>query len=416
MTNDIDARLHAKEKRRDRIETFLKQHPVILVLKTNLPGDKTHSTEAALLLRQFNHLCETFLHIPGEFHQAADGDYYLYGTKTDAKKLKKHMLYLEDNHPLGRLVDLDVHTPKGPLTRKQLNVTERRCFLCDKPATVCRRENNHDENELVAFIENRVRREILDALKRTAVDALRKEIFTYPCFGLVSSKNSGIHKDMNISHFLSALEVLEQAFETYLRLGLEDTIDLDALRARGKEHEERLLSHCKNINTHKGAHFIFGLILPHMIRTLFANGTFDAMLAAIKKDAAKITTSDFTNLKTAKTCGEKAYQQHQIKGVRGELENGLQSIMDWYPQKTLSPIQKLVKIMARLEDTTLMKTGKETLNDVKACMQAVEAADFQTLEKIQDCLKDTVSPGGAADLLAVTFFFENTDHLFAKTP
>ncbi len=57
---------------------------------------------------------------------------------------------IEDNHPLGRLMDMDVITPEGPLSREK----ERQCLLCGRPARYCMRAGTHTTEELISKIES----------------------------------------------------------------------------------------------------------------------------------------------------------------------------------------------------------------------------------------------------------------------
>lgn len=71
-----------------------------------------------------------------------------------ALELKQATVHLEDEHPLGRLWDLDVIDPlRGAISRKSLGLPPRRCLLCDKDAHVCGRSRAHPLNELQRAIE-----------------------------------------------------------------------------------------------------------------------------------------------------------------------------------------------------------------------------------------------------------------------
>ncbi len=412
MTADIDLFLKAKEERVANVQKALKTHPTILVLHTNIPSVHKHGALPNILLSIFDKLLKTLLHTPAQRYLSADGDYYMYGLNQEAIAVKKTCIFLEENHPLGRFIDLDVHQKNARFTRKDMNKPERTCFLCEQPASVCRREQTHDPKTLYAYIKEKTQAFLIESLAQESMLALRKELFTYPCFGLVSHRSSGMHKDMNISHFLSAFPVLKEAFKQYLTMALEPDFNLRDLRKAGKTNEQALLKATDGINTHKGAHFIFGLCLPYYLQNIWANKSLHHFLIDIKTAAAKIARDDFSKKIKATTDGLIAYHKYQIKGVRGELESGLNSIFDWYPHKTLSASQKLCKILARSEDTTLIKAyHPTTLRAIQDCMKALEASEFKYEKKVQRCLKTMISPGGAADLLALTFFFESTDHL-----
>lgn len=69
--------------------------------------------------------------------------------------IKHVMAHLEDNHPLGRLWDIDVFCPiSGLIKRSAIHQPMRRCFICHEPAHVCSRMRRHSQNELAQVIED----------------------------------------------------------------------------------------------------------------------------------------------------------------------------------------------------------------------------------------------------------------------
>ena len=64
---------------------------------------------------------------------------------------------LEETHPLGRLMDIDVLGDDGaPLERSVLGLPPRKCLLCDRPARVCMRAHTHTQEELMDEIRRRI--------------------------------------------------------------------------------------------------------------------------------------------------------------------------------------------------------------------------------------------------------------------
>lgn len=70
----------------------------------------------------------------------------------EAKKLKRQMTQVEDSD-LGRLFDIDVRESGKFLSRKDLGLKERKCFLCQKPAKVCARSRAHSVDQMLRYIE-----------------------------------------------------------------------------------------------------------------------------------------------------------------------------------------------------------------------------------------------------------------------
>ncbi len=77
----------------------------------------------------------------------------LYAIDADAGLLKSATVELEEQHPLGRLWDLDVIAP-GPriLSRKQFGYPARRCLVCERPAFECGRSRRHGVEALLSAI------------------------------------------------------------------------------------------------------------------------------------------------------------------------------------------------------------------------------------------------------------------------
>ncbi|MGX7172636.1 citrate lyase holo-[acyl-carrier protein] synthase [Enterococcus ratti] len=69
----------------------------------------------------------------------------------DPYSLKKSLIEIEEKHPLGRLFDLDVLFAKDGsqrISRQVLGYKQRTCFICEKPAKACARNQTHSLKEL----------------------------------------------------------------------------------------------------------------------------------------------------------------------------------------------------------------------------------------------------------------------------
>ena len=114
---------------------------------------KAHAREARAWrgLAARNGACAAILHETGG--KGADGPYRLMASPLPGRALKRMAVRLENAHPLGRLADIDILTEKGaPVSRADLGLPPRVCFLCGEPAALCRRRRNHSQESLSAFI------------------------------------------------------------------------------------------------------------------------------------------------------------------------------------------------------------------------------------------------------------------------
>lgn len=71
----------------------------------------------------------------------------------EAGAVKRRAMEIEDTHPLGRLMDLDVAGPGlRPLSRAEFGGEERRCLICGERARVCMRRRSHTPAEIEARV------------------------------------------------------------------------------------------------------------------------------------------------------------------------------------------------------------------------------------------------------------------------
>ncbi|WED23958.1 citrate lyase holo-[acyl-carrier protein] synthase [Vibrio sp. JC009] len=69
--------------------------------------------------------------------------------KKDAEYVKRAMVSIEDEHPLGRLFDIDVLDDNCiAVSRDNLELPRRKCLVCDNEAKVCARSRAHQLSEL----------------------------------------------------------------------------------------------------------------------------------------------------------------------------------------------------------------------------------------------------------------------------
>ena len=99
-----------------------------------------------------------------------DGPAWIAAVRMDAMALKELAVAVEENHVFGRLADADVMDAQGqPLNREHLAAlatadaatrnggavqgrAPRQCFLCSRPASLCRREGRHSLEDLLAAV------------------------------------------------------------------------------------------------------------------------------------------------------------------------------------------------------------------------------------------------------------------------
>lgn len=68
----------------------------------------------------------------------------------DAGQIKTLMIEIEERHPLGRLFDIDVIDNVGKaVSRDDIDVSRRRCLVCNQEAKICARSRSHSLQDLI---------------------------------------------------------------------------------------------------------------------------------------------------------------------------------------------------------------------------------------------------------------------------
>ncbi|HUT82986.1 MAG TPA: citrate lyase holo-[acyl-carrier protein] synthase [Candidatus Bathyarchaeia archaeon] len=72
----------------------------------------------------------------------------------NADELKQMAISFEEEHIIGRLIDIDILDISGSVIDRTI---KRRCFLCNKIAIDCMREQHHSQTELRDFFDHLVK-------------------------------------------------------------------------------------------------------------------------------------------------------------------------------------------------------------------------------------------------------------------
>ena len=79
--------------------------------------------------------------------------------KCEAMEAKRRAVEIEEEHPLGRLFDIDVILPEiRPISRQEIGMPQRRCIICDNEARLCMRMKLHTPSEIQEHIKRLIRR------------------------------------------------------------------------------------------------------------------------------------------------------------------------------------------------------------------------------------------------------------------
>jgi len=164
----LEQLLESREARAAKQRELLGSFPsaALICLTVQLPGsEKRNPTSLAIARAALEAIREEFPERLVDEEKDLETGYEGYFVVPSAslgkaggirEEAKRRACRIEDTHPLGRLMDIDVIGPDGPLSRASIGLPERRCLLCDKPARVCMRARSHTTEELLDKIQQLV--------------------------------------------------------------------------------------------------------------------------------------------------------------------------------------------------------------------------------------------------------------------
>lgn len=421
--NDI---LKAREERSIHIQELMDKHEgkSIVVLKANVPGENKNLMKMRFICQFYDHL------IQEEFQQyieesnsvcSSDGKYYFYIINQQGNLVKEKTVLLEDDNPLGRLIDIDVYYYK-PITREEISCEMRKCLVCDGYAHVCTRQQKHTKEEVFSVINAMINVELQDLLFNITQKSIFAEIDLYPKFGLVSRLDNGSHDDMTYETFVISALSLKQYIKDVIAFGIKGDTNYQYLQTLGKKAELQMFKETGGVNTHKGLIFALGIFLPALAKGILYRYSIDELKEEINHISSVIIKDHFTNITTPNTHGEEMYLTYGVKGIRGEALKGFEIVLDSPSFKKADSIEKdydyLLYLMSKLDDTTILyRKGMDTLKRVQEeTKQLLEQGGYELNKRKYNILSETyknenISPGGSADLLVIKFILEELRYL-----
>lgn len=373
---ELEEMLAARERRvalqKSMIESY---HVPVISFTLNIPGP----------VKVFEGIPETFDAGIGRIRKALEG----FGTQILSERilrestgheaffaaaasplaLKRLMTTLEDESDTGRLYDIDIIKQDGnKVSREELKLPGRACFICGRPAHECARSRNHSVEELIFHIKkiinqketntrNTVTKQFLDRLQEAVVRSLTDEIDATPKPGLVDRMDSGAHTDMDYETF----KVSIRAISPYLREMAEVGAAFDEpdpsgfpqasaeslfhqIRPIGVQAENAMFDATGGVNTHKGIIFSMGLTAAaagvFLRRRDAGKGSYGSakdllpsvkaedLLWYCKKMCKTSMEHDFSAISpdNPKTHGELLYLKYGCGGIRKEAADGFPAV------------------------------------------------------------------------------------------
>ncbi|AEF86648.1 2-(5''-triphosphoribosyl)-3'-dephosphocoenzyme-A synthase (2-(5''-triphosphoribosyl)-3'-dephospho-CoA synthase) [Treponema primitia ZAS-2] len=457
----LEEMLAFRETRALRQKELLSQYGGALAcLSLNIPGEYK---AFPLALRSFHEEIRSFTFalradriviLHEETTEEAAGYTAYISAAAPAETIKAIGCRIEEQHTLGRLFDIDVFSPSGgKLSRSDTGAAPRPCLVCGGDGFICARSRAHGLPELVTAVirimETHSREILKGTVSAAALKALMDEVAVTPKPGLVDRANNGAHRDMDIFTFIDSVSAILPYFRECALAGFESAWReetprslFESLRSRGKIAEILMQDASGGANTHRGAIFSLGILsaaFGRLYRYDEHPGTEQllelcgAMTEGLVEDFARSAstgpdigpapglTSGIASVPASH--GETIFAQLGLRGIRGEVSQGFPTVRIYglpQLQRALSEglsindagITAFLCLLAHTEDTNIVhRSDLPTLHRIQE-----EAARFLDTKPGPEALREkaakldaefitrNISPGGCADLLAVSFF------------
>ncbi len=162
--------LGSRDARVARQRELLAEHPgmSLLCLTVQLPGPvKRNGISLKIAGEGVDAIRESFSPVFEDQRDLETGFEAFFLVNMPPFDAKRLACSIEDGHPLGRLMDIDVIVPSEgvfcsseveiqPLGREALGLPPRKCLLCDNDVRICMRARTHTTEELLAKISEMV--------------------------------------------------------------------------------------------------------------------------------------------------------------------------------------------------------------------------------------------------------------------
>lgn len=158
----LDQLLASRENRWAKQQALLQENPLttLVCLTVIMPGSVKRNSQSLIVARAAVEAVRTAfgerLLQMEELDLETGYEAYLL-VSLSIPEAKAIACDVEEQHPLGRLFDVDVIQKDGaPASRKTIGRVPRRCLLCDRDARYCMRNHSHTQEEIHKRIDQLV--------------------------------------------------------------------------------------------------------------------------------------------------------------------------------------------------------------------------------------------------------------------
>ena len=273
--------------------------------------------------------------------------------------------------------------------------------------------------------------EIVRPVAGYAERALWVELLLTPKPGLVDRRNCGAHRDMDLQTFQASARALAPWWRRFVEIGYDRGhvpahAFLPLVRPAGVQCEAAMLQATGGVNTHKGAIFALGLLCAAAGRSVVQGAalTRERLCTDVAHICAGLVERELIGAQAPQTAGGRIFKRYGLTGARGEAASGFALV-----RSVALPVYERLRLGGVAEDTALLEVllhllavngdtnlvsrgGLAGLLYVRGCARGLLQKDgvlgpdgLKKMSAFDDVLiARGISPGGSADLLAVTWF------------
>jgi triphosphoribosyl-dephospho-CoA synthase len=268
---------------------------------------------------------------------------------------------------------------------------------------------------------------VVGSIALEASRALSQELATWPKPGLVSPIDNGSHRDMDAAMLRAGISVLHPFFAELACAGRERA-GMDQLRAIGLRAEAAMVQATGGVNTHRGAIFGLGLLCAAAGATARLNTDGALIISVPLGETVARHWGDGIRKGPIPmfSHGTAALRRFGAGGARVEALSGFPSVYQvglpalrqgraLVDDATTARVQTCFALLAAVDDTNLLYRGglagaRYAGDAAGAFLRAggVEQPDWRerATRVHHEFVDRNLSPGGCADLLAMTLFVD----------
>jgi len=267
--------------------------------------------------------------------------------------------------------------------------------------------------------------QIAAALAGFAVRSLLEELWLTPKPGLVDMNDNGSHLDLTPALMERSATALEDTFFEMAMASYGKQPDRhlrERLAAIGRHGEQLMLIQTGQVNTHKGAIWILGLLTAATSILLTGTGQLREGIPSILTTAGTIAGFQDRYQPVTTTNGDQVRRRFPVRSAREEAVDGFPSLRHtalpvWmafrHEEEAVRRLNVLLALMSVVDDTCILyrsnmkilkKVQQQAGGIIRTGGMGIKANGLKYKQLDQFITNHWISPGGSADLLAATIF------------